>query len=72
MYIQLWTPSGNRELNRVANQARSINILIKEGICFIYIYMYIYEYMYIYIYTIVCINHVKRALNTLVEQNIYI
>ena len=28
--------------------------------------------MYIYVHTIVCINHVKRVLNTLVEQNIYI
>ena len=29
--------------------------------------------MYIYVHTIVCINHVKRVLNTLVEQKyIYI
>ena len=35
-------------------------------------YQILYIYIYIYIYTIVCINHVKRVLNTLVEQNIYI
>ena len=31
-----------------------------------------YICIYVYVYTIVCINHVKRVLNTLVEQNIYI
>ena len=31
-----------------------------------------YVYTYIHIYTIVCINHAKRVLNTVVEQNIYI